>query len=112
MTKISQNRHISNIQLPAHLSRVYEPPKALPCCSQTCTDIWGGYTGHQKTAHQKQIRQVESEFDMEIVSLIVQQLHAGVISLLALMSIWLILLNPVTNIGVSQNNKSLTAMLG
>ena len=33
---------------------------------------------------------------MEIVSLIVQQLHAGVISFLALATIWLILLNPVT----------------
>ena len=33
---------------------------------------------------------------MEIVSLIVQQLHAGVISLLAFAPIWLILLNPVT----------------
>ena len=61
----------------------YEPPKALPCCSQTCTDVWGGYTGCQRTVHQKQTRQVEGEFDMEIASLIVQQLHAGVISLLA-----------------------------
>ena len=33
---------------------------------------------------------------MEIVSLIVQQLHAGVISLLAFAPIWLILLNPIT----------------
>ena len=72
------------------------PPKALPCCSQTCTDVWYGYTGHQRTVHQKQTRQVEGEFDMEIVSLIVQQLHAGVISLLAFAPIWLILLNPVT----------------
>ena len=31
--------------------------------------------------HQKQTRQVEGELDMEIVSLIGQQLHAGVISL-------------------------------
>ena len=100
MTEISQNRHISNIQLLAHLSRVYEPLKVLPCCSQTCTDIWCGYTGHQKTVQQKQTQQVESEFDMEIVSLTVQQLHAGIISLLALAPIWLILLNPVTNIGV------------
>ena len=34
---------------------------------------------------------------MEIVSQIVQQLHAGVITLLAFAPIWLILLNPVTN---------------
>ena len=47
--------------------------------------------------HQKQTRQVEGEFDMEIVSLIVQQLHAGVISLLPFAPIWLILLNLVTN---------------
>ena len=46
--------------------------------------------------HQKQTRQVEGEFDMEIVSLIVQQLHAGVISLLPFASIRLILLNLVT----------------
>ena len=87
---------ISHIQLPARLSRVYESPKALPCCSQTCTDTWNGYPSRQKTAHQKQTRQVEGEFDMEIVSLIVQQLHAGVISLLVLTPIWLILLNLVT----------------
>ena len=71
------------------------------CRSQACTDIWHGYTGCQKTVHQKQIRQVEGEFDMEVVHLIVQQLHAGVISFLALAPIclapiWLILLNPVT----------------
>ena len=52
--------------------------------------------------HQKQTRQVEGEFDMEIVSLIVQQLHAGVISLLPFVPIWLILLNLVTYI--IQNN--------
>ena len=47
--------------------------------------------------HQKQTRQVEGEFDKEIVSLIVQQLHAGVISLLPFAPIWLILpLNLVT----------------
>ena len=46
--------------------------------------------------HQKQTRQVEGEFDMEIVSLIVQQLHAGVISLLPFAPIWLIMLNLVT----------------
>ena len=36
------------------------------------------------------------KFDTEIVSLIVQQLHAGAISFLTLAPIWLILLNPVT----------------
>ena len=78
---------------------MHEPPKALPCCSQTCTDAWGGYTGRQRMrVHQKQTRQVESEFDMEIVSLIVQQLHAGVISLLPFAPIWLILQNLVTYI--------------
>ena len=46
--------------------------------------------------HQKQTRQVEGEFDMVIVNLIVQQLHAGVISLLPFAPIWLILLNLVT----------------
>ena len=91
----SHKTDIHHTQLPAHLSRVYEPPKALPCCSQTCTDVWCGYTGHQRTVHQKQTRQ---EFDVEIVSLIVQQLHAGVISFLAFVPIWLILLNPVTYI--------------
>ena len=75
---------------------MYEPPKALPCCSQACTDIWGGYTGHHRTVHQKQTQKGEGKFDMEIVSLIVQQLHAGVMSLLAFAPIWLILLNPVT----------------
>ena len=45
---------------------------------------------------------------MEIVSLIVQQLHAGVISLLAFVPIWLILLNPVTNI--SDQNKAFQAI--
>ena len=38
--------------------------------------------GCQRMVHQKQTRQVEGKFDMEIVSQIVQQLHAGVISLL------------------------------
>ena len=76
------------------------PPKALPCCSQTCTDVWGGYTGRQRMVHQKQTRQVEGKFDMEIVSLIVQQLHAGVISLLPFAPIWLILLNLVTIVHV------------
>ena len=33
---------------------------------------------------------------VEIVSLIVKQLHTGVISVLALAPMWLILLNPVT----------------
>ena len=65
-------------------------------CSQTCKDIWCNYTGHQKAIHQKQTRQIEGEFDVEIISLIVQQLHVGVISLLAVAPIWLILLNPVT----------------
>ena len=36
---------------------------------------------------------------MEIASLIVQQLRAGVVSLLALVPIWLILLNQVTYYG-------------
>ena len=52
--------------------------------------------------HQKQTRQVEGEFDTEIVSLIVQQLHAGVISLLPLAPIWLILLNLVTYVTGSE----------
>ena len=68
------------------------PPKILPCCSQTCTDVWCGYTDRQRTVHQNQTQQFESEFDMKIVSLIVQQLHAGAISLLAFASIWLVLL--------------------
>ena len=46
------------------------PGKALPCCSQACTDIWGGYKGRQRMVHQKQTQQVEGKFDMEIVSLI------------------------------------------
>ena len=45
---------------------MHEAPKALPCCSQTSTDVWGGYTGRQRMVHQKQTRQVEGEFDMEI----------------------------------------------
>ena len=51
--------------------------------------------------HQKQTRQVESKFDMDIVSLIVQQIHADVISLLPFAPIWLILLNLVTNMVLS-----------
>ena len=62
-------------------SECMNPPKALPCHSQTCTDIWCGYAGHQRTVQQKQTRQVEGEFDMEIVSLIVQHFHISVISL-------------------------------
>ena len=75
---------------------MHETPKALPCCSKTCIDVWGGYTGRQRMVHQKQTQQVEGEFDMEIVSLIVQQLHCGVISLLPFAPTWLILLNLVT----------------
>ena len=41
---------------------------------------------------------------MEIVSLIVQQHHAGVTSFLALVPILLILLNPVTYVGDSQQD--------
>ena len=71
--------------LDLNLSRVFEPSIALPWCSQTCTYIWCGYTGCQKTVYQKETRQVEDEFDLEIFSLIhtnyiVQQLHVGVIS--------------------------------
>ena len=96
-TEISKNnRHTLHIQLPVCLSRVCEPPTAHTCCSQTCTEVWHGYTGRQKTVYQKQTRQVEGELDMEIISLIVQQLHAAVISFLGLAPIWLILLNPVT----------------
>ena len=58
--------------------------------------------------HQKQTRQVEGEFDMEIVSLIVQQLHAGVISLLPFVRTWLILLNLVSNYKSDLNNKQVT----
>ena len=56
---------------------MFEPSKALHWHSQTCIDVWKGYTGCQKTVYQKHTRQVESEFHVEIVSLIVQQLHAG-----------------------------------
>ena len=38
---------------------------------------------------------------MEIASLIVQQRHAGVISLLAIAPRWLILLNPVTFMNIT-----------
>ena len=41
---------------------------------------------------------------MEIVSLIMQQLHAGVISLLPFAPIWLILLNLVTYTGLCQDH--------
>ena len=73
------------IVLDLNLSRVFEPSIALPWCSQACTYIWCGYTDRQKTVYQKETRQVEDEFDLEIVSLIhtnyiVQQLHVGVIS--------------------------------
>ena len=57
-------------------------PKHVPVAHRPA-DIWRGYTGRQRTVHQKQTQQVEGKFDMKIVSLIVQQLHAGVISLLA-----------------------------
>ena len=69
---------------------MFEPPTALPWCSQACTDVWHGYTVCQKTVYQKQSQQVEGEFDVEIVGLIVQQLHAGVISVWAFAPIWLI----------------------
>ena len=52
----------------------------------------------------KHTRQVEGEFDMEIVSLIVQQHHADVTSFLALVPILLILLNLVTYVGDSQQD--------
>ena len=53
--------------------------------------------------YQKQTRQVEGKFDMEIVSLIVQQPHAGVISLLPFAPKWLILLNLVTYTSTQKN---------
>ena len=61
-------RHLQN-QLPAHLSRVFEPFTPRPWCSQTYTDIWCGYTGRQKTVYQR-VKRVESKFDMEIVTFI------------------------------------------
>ena len=51
-----------------------KPSIACYQCSQTCTDTWHSYTDHQITVYQKQTQQAEVEFDMEIVSLIVQQL--------------------------------------